>query len=283
MLFIIVHQVSELWMRLMLHELTRRWSACRRDDLDPALKMLAPHFAHPDAADLGLDVHERYEQRFVLPADFANALGQIPRVSQSPCSTACWRISCSGNKKRRDGRRYNQRERARKHKKTLHTRNYRPRTSLYEPRCCGCDPHGVTDSAGNYLSRDFSDALPASKQGAGAWLGVYHNRLEIRAGPVRAAERPWWTLDHNFQFCGAAINLKTGRAHHRLQPHRRHRRAFPISAKGAGAQVLSGCCGRSGPRCISLLSRPTNNRLICRRRNNTEGDLPTAPEALESA
>jgi len=41
MLFIIVHQVSELWMRLMLHELTAALNCVTRDDLDPALKMLA--------------------------------------------------------------------------------------------------------------------------------------------------------------------------------------------------------------------------------------------------
>ena len=41
MLFIIVHQVSELWMRLMLHELTAALACVRQDDLGPALKMLA--------------------------------------------------------------------------------------------------------------------------------------------------------------------------------------------------------------------------------------------------
>src|SRR5215470_19506794 len=41
MVFIIVHQVSELWMRLMLHELTASMECVRRDNLDPALKMLA--------------------------------------------------------------------------------------------------------------------------------------------------------------------------------------------------------------------------------------------------
>jgi len=34
MLFIVVHQVSELWMRLMLHELTAALECVRRDDLD---------------------------------------------------------------------------------------------------------------------------------------------------------------------------------------------------------------------------------------------------------
>ncbi|MBV8974332.1 MAG: hypothetical protein JOY74_04345, partial [Sinobacteraceae bacterium] len=41
MVFIVVHQVSELWMRLMLHELVAALECVRRDDLDPALKMLA--------------------------------------------------------------------------------------------------------------------------------------------------------------------------------------------------------------------------------------------------
>ena len=41
MLFIIVHQVSELWMRLILHELTAALACVQRDDIGPALKMLA--------------------------------------------------------------------------------------------------------------------------------------------------------------------------------------------------------------------------------------------------
>ena len=41
MLFIIVHQVSELWMRLFLHELGHVFECVRRDNLDPSFKMLA--------------------------------------------------------------------------------------------------------------------------------------------------------------------------------------------------------------------------------------------------
>ncbi len=41
MLFIIVHQVSELWMRLFLHELDHVMECVRRDNLDPSFKMLA--------------------------------------------------------------------------------------------------------------------------------------------------------------------------------------------------------------------------------------------------
>src|SRR5215470_9461552 len=41
MMFIIVHQTSELWMRLMLHELRGVLECVRRDELDPSFKMLA--------------------------------------------------------------------------------------------------------------------------------------------------------------------------------------------------------------------------------------------------
>ena len=41
MLFIIQHQTSELWMKLMLHELSAARARIRRDDLPPAFKMTA--------------------------------------------------------------------------------------------------------------------------------------------------------------------------------------------------------------------------------------------------
>jgi len=41
MLFIVIHQVSELWMKLILHELREAIACIERDELDPAFKMLA--------------------------------------------------------------------------------------------------------------------------------------------------------------------------------------------------------------------------------------------------
>ena len=41
MLFIVQHQASELWMKLMLHELLAARARVRGDDLAPAVKMLA--------------------------------------------------------------------------------------------------------------------------------------------------------------------------------------------------------------------------------------------------
>ena len=41
MLFIVIHQATELWMKLVLHELTAAIAHIRADDLPPAFKMLA--------------------------------------------------------------------------------------------------------------------------------------------------------------------------------------------------------------------------------------------------
>jgi tryptophan 2,3-dioxygenase len=41
MLFIIIHQASELWMKLCLHELNAALDHIRRDDLGPSFKMLS--------------------------------------------------------------------------------------------------------------------------------------------------------------------------------------------------------------------------------------------------
>lgn len=41
MLFIIIHQVSELWMKLILHELTSAIQAIQADKMQSAFKMLA--------------------------------------------------------------------------------------------------------------------------------------------------------------------------------------------------------------------------------------------------
>src|SRR5882724_3172008 len=40
MLFIIIHQASELWLKLCLHELDAAREQIRRDDLGPSFKML---------------------------------------------------------------------------------------------------------------------------------------------------------------------------------------------------------------------------------------------------
>ena len=41
MLFIVIHQASEFWMKLILHELNAAIESIKQDKLQPAFKMLA--------------------------------------------------------------------------------------------------------------------------------------------------------------------------------------------------------------------------------------------------
>lgn len=41
MMFIVIHQASELWMKLMIHELSAAMDCVRQDNLGPAMKMVA--------------------------------------------------------------------------------------------------------------------------------------------------------------------------------------------------------------------------------------------------
>ena len=52
-LFIIQHQTSELWMKLAIREIRAACDAIRRDDLQPAFKMLAEVMSSTKARSLG--------------------------------------------------------------------------------------------------------------------------------------------------------------------------------------------------------------------------------------
>jgi len=195
MLFVIVHQVSELWMRLMLHELTAAIGCVRRDDLDPALKMLA-RIARAQSQLISVwDVLSTLTP-FEYTA-FRNALGR-----SSGFQSVQYRMLefLFGNKNadmvavhKRDAAALAALERA------------LAEPSLYDEalRLLSRRGYGIPE---DYLTRDFREPYVASKQVAGAWLGVYHN-----------ADRDWdlyelaeklVDLDHNFQLW-RAHHLKT--------------------------------------------------------------------------
>ncbi|HEV2286206.1 MAG TPA: tryptophan 2,3-dioxygenase [Steroidobacteraceae bacterium] len=195
MLFVIVHQVSELWMRLMLHELTAAIGCVRRDDVGPALKMLA-RIARAQAQLISVwDVLSTLTP-FEYTA-FRNALGR-----SSGFQSVQYRMLefLFGNKNadmvavhKRDAAALAALERA------------LAEPSLYDEvlRLLSRRGYGVPEE---YLARDFRLPYVASKQVAGAWLGVYHN-----------ADKDWdlyelaeklVDLDHNFQLW-RAHHLKT--------------------------------------------------------------------------
>jgi tryptophan 2,3-dioxygenase len=164
MMFIIVHQTSELWLRLFLHELGGVMAYVRKDELDPSFKMLARISRVQTQLTATWDVLST-----MTPAEyslFRNALGR-----SSGFQSVQYRLLefMLGNK----------------HPEMLAVHQRDPKAhaalqaaltapSLYDEvlRALSRRGYGIPES---HLSRDFSEPYQSSKQVAGAWLGVYHN------------------------------------------------------------------------------------------------------------
>jgi tryptophan 2,3-dioxygenase len=164
MLFIIVHQVSELWMRLMRHELAAVIECVRRDELDPSFTMFARVSRIQSQLLAVWDVLST-----MTPFDysaFRNALGRSSGFQSQQYRLLEFQL---GNKNaamievhRHEPRAYAELQRV------------LAAPSLYDEvlRLLSNRGYGVPASA---LARDFSQPYEASKQVTGAWLGVYHN------------------------------------------------------------------------------------------------------------
>jgi tryptophan 2,3-dioxygenase len=192
MLFIIVHQVSELWMRLMLHELTGALSSVRQNDLDPALKMLA-RISRTQTQLISVWEVLSTLTPFEYSA-FRNALGR-----SSGFQSVQYRLLefLFGNKNadmvkvhQRDARAFELLERA------------LTAPSLYDEVLRLLSRRGY-EIPSDYLERDFSQPYRASKQVAGAWLGVYHN-----------ADKDWDLYDLAERLVDLDYNFQLWRCHH---------------------------------------------------------------------
>ena len=186
MMFIIVHQVSELWLRLFLHELAAVLECVRRDDLDPSFKMLA-RITHVQTQLTAVwDVLAT-----MTPSDysaFRNLLGHSSGFQSLQYRVLEFRL---GNKNA---------ETVAVHKhdpaayETLTRALAAPSLSDEVLRLLSRRGYGIPE---DYLARDFSAPYRASKAVAGAWLGVYHN-AEKDWDLYELAER-LVDLDHKFQ------------------------------------------------------------------------------------
>jgi tryptophan 2,3-dioxygenase len=164
MMFIIVHQSSELWMRLMLHELRGVLECVRRDDLDPSFKMLT-RVSHVQTQLIStwdvLSTMTPFEY-----SAFRNALGR-----SSGFQSVQYRMLefLLGNKHP---------QMVEVHKRdpeaTAVLQSTLEAPSIYDEalRLLSRRGYGIPE---DYLTRDFKQPYVASKQVAGAWLGVYHN------------------------------------------------------------------------------------------------------------
>jgi tryptophan 2,3-dioxygenase len=186
MLFIIVHQTSELWLRLFLHELGGVLECVRRDDLDPTFKMLSRISRVQSQLIATWDVLAT-----MTPADysaFRNALGRSSGFQSHQYRMLEFLL---GNKNA-DMVKVHERE----PEAHLALQRALAAPSLYDEvlRLLSRRGYGIPE---DYLTRDFSQPYRSSKRVAGAWLGVYHN-----------AEKDWdlyelaeklVDLDHKFQ------------------------------------------------------------------------------------
>jgi tryptophan 2,3-dioxygenase len=186
MLFIIVHQTSELWMRLFLHELDAVLQHVRRDELLPSFRLLRRITA------VQIQMRNIWEVLATMsPADysaFRNALGRSSGFQSWQYRLMEFRL---GNKNA-DMIRVHQGD-PEVHA-TLNRALQAP--SLYDEvlRLLSRRGYGIPPEL---LDRDFTEPYLANKTVAGAWLAIYHNAgkdFELYELAERMVD-----LDHQFQ------------------------------------------------------------------------------------
>jgi len=186
MLFIVVHQVSELWMRLMRHEIAAVMECVRRDDLGPSFKMLS-RVGRVQGQLLAVWEVLSTMTPFDYSA-FRNALGRSSGFQSAQYRLIEFQL---GNK-------HAAMIEVHRHESAIYAELRRALVapSLYDEvlRLLSRRGYGVPQAA---LARDFSQPYEASKQVTGAWLGVYHN-AEKDWDLYELAER-LVDVDHRFQ------------------------------------------------------------------------------------
>ena len=164
MLFIIIHQASELWMKLCLHELSAARDHIRRDDLGPSFKMLAR------VSRIQAQLTQSWEVLATMtPAEYSAFRSQLGRASGFQSYQYRMLEFIIGNKNadmievhRRDPQHY----------QDLHGMLHSP--SLYDESLRLLNRRGFQIS-NELLERDWSKPYEPSQQVADAWLAVYHN------------------------------------------------------------------------------------------------------------
>jgi tryptophan 2,3-dioxygenase len=167
MLFIIIHHVSELGMKLCLHELNATVACVRRDDLGPTFKMLARVSTIQQQLLQSWDVLAT-----ITPYDysaFRNTLGKSSGFQSPQYRMLEFLI---GNKNadtikvfRSDPAVYETLDRALR------------APSLYDEVLRLLSRRGL-DVPAEAIDRDFTQPYQPSKQVAAAWLSVYHNSVK---------------------------------------------------------------------------------------------------------
>jgi tryptophan 2,3-dioxygenase len=167
MLFIVIHQVSELWMKLCLHELNATVDCVRRDVLGPTFKMLARVSTIQQQLLQSWDVLAT-----ITPYDYSAFRNSLGRSSgfQSPQYRMLEFLIGNKNAEtievfRGDPANYENLQRALR------------APSLYDEVLRLLSRRGL-DVPPEAIDRDFTLPYQASKQVAAVWLSVYHNSVK---------------------------------------------------------------------------------------------------------
>jgi tryptophan 2,3-dioxygenase len=164
MLFIIIHQASELWIKLCLHEINAALDHIRRDDLGPSFKMLSR------VARIQAQLTQSWDVLATMtPAEYSAFRNQLGRASGFQSYQYRMLEFVIGNKNadmievhKRDPQAYDALLRA------LHS------PSIYDESLRLLSRRGF-EIPQEYLDRDWSQPYHPSKQVTAAWLAVYHS------------------------------------------------------------------------------------------------------------
>jgi tryptophan 2,3-dioxygenase len=164
MLFIIIHQASELWIKLCLHEINAALDHIRRDDLGPSFKMLSR------VARIQAQLTQSWDVLATMtPAEYSAFRNQLGRASGFQSYQYRMLEFVIGNKNadmievhKRDPQAYDALLRA------LHS------PSIYDESLRLLSRRGF-EIPQEYLDRVWSQPYHPSKQVTAAWLAVYHS------------------------------------------------------------------------------------------------------------
>jgi tryptophan 2,3-dioxygenase len=186
MLFIIIHQASELWMKLCLHELSAAREHIRRDDLGPSFKMLAR------VSRIQAQLTQSWEVLATMtPAEYSAFRNQLGRASGFQSYQYRMLEFIIGN---RNADMIEVHRRDPQHYEALQGMLRSP--SLYDESLRLLSRRGF-EIPGGHLDRDWSMPYEPSQQVATAWLTVYHN-VEAHWELYELAEK-LVDLDQKFQ------------------------------------------------------------------------------------
>lgn len=164
LLFIVIHQASELWMKLCLHELEGAREALKADDLDPAFKMMSR------VSRVQAQLIQSWEVLSTMtPADYSAVRPHLG--TSSGFQSAQYRLIeyILGNKNPKMTAVHEGRD-----TDYARLREAEKLPSLYDEALRVLDRRGIS-IPDSHLERDFTKPYEASDAVEAAWMEVYRN------------------------------------------------------------------------------------------------------------